>query len=115
MNDPVNSYLAYLFTLDKNVNQGTFGVFKMDFNPTNFKYVYISLSMSSGLSFKVNSIIRISLTDANDFLFAGKIQSLTDGTTTKTFTTGQGYVMMGKTSDSTQNFLNFPSGYSLSL
>ena len=31
MNDPINSYLAYLFTTDKNVASGTFGVFKMDF------------------------------------------------------------------------------------
>ncbi len=37
--------------------------------------------MSSGPSFKVNSITRISLTDANDFLFAGKARTLTDGTT----------------------------------
>jgi hypothetical protein len=31
MNDPLNTKIAYLFTLDKNVNQETFGVFKMDF------------------------------------------------------------------------------------
>ena len=32
MNDPTNSYLAYLFTIDKNTNRGTFGVFKMGFS-----------------------------------------------------------------------------------
>jgi len=31
MNDPTNAFLAYLFTTDKNVASGTFGVFKMDF------------------------------------------------------------------------------------
>ena len=71
--------------------------------------------MSSGLSFSVNSIIRSSLTDGNDFYFAGKAQSLSDGTTTQSFTTGYGYVMKGKTTDSNQNCFSFTSGYSLSL
>ena len=56
MDDPLNSFLAYLFTTDKNLNSGTFGVFKMDFTPTSFKYVYTTLSMSSGSSFTVNCI-----------------------------------------------------------
>ena len=115
MNDPVNSYLAYLFAIDKNINFGTFGVFKIDFTPTSYKYVFTELSMSSGSSFSVNCIVRTSKTDANDFLFAGKAQSLTDGITTKTFSTTTGYVMKAKTSDSTKNCLNFPLGYSLSL
>jgi hypothetical protein len=58
---------------------------------------------------------RTSLTDANDFLFAGKAKSLTNGTTTLTFNTGSGYAMKVKTSDPTQNYFSFPSGYSLSL
>ena len=72
LNDPVNSFLAYLFTTDNNVNSGTFGVFKMDFTPTSLKYVYTSLSMSFGSSFSVNSIARGSQIDGNDFYFAGK-------------------------------------------
>lgn len=39
IDDPVNNYLAYLFTTDKNVNSGVFGVFKMDFSFTTPKYV----------------------------------------------------------------------------
>ena len=46
MNDPVNSYLAYLFITDKNANQGTFGVFKMDFTTSPYKYVWTALTMS---------------------------------------------------------------------
>ena len=99
MNDPVNSFLAYLFVTDGNVALGTFGVFKMDFSTAAPKYVYTALSMSSGSGFTVNTLVRTSLTDANDFLFAGKAQSLTDGTLTKTFTTATGYVMKGKTTD----------------
>ena len=57
--------------------------------------------MSSGSAFKVNTLVRTSLTDANDFLFVGKAQSLTDGTLTKTFPTATGYVMKAKTNDST--------------
>ena len=87
----------------------------MDFTPTALKYVYTILSVSSGQFFSVNCLIRTSKTDANDFLFAGKARSLTDGTNTKTFTSGYGYVMKGKTTDSTQNCFSFSSGYSLSL
>ena len=115
MNDPVNLFMAYLFTTDKAKASETFGVFKMDFAPTSLKYGYTVLSMGSGLSFSVNCIIRTSLTDGNDFYFAGKSQSLTDGTNTQTFTTATGYVMEGKTSNSTKNCFSFPSGYSLSL
>ena len=85
MDDPMNSYMAYLFITDKNEDSGTFGVFKMDFTPTWLRYVYTPFSMSSGSSFSVNCIVRTSRTDANDFIFAGKAQKLTDGTTTKNF------------------------------
>ncbi len=72
MNDPVNSYLAYLFTFDKSPGSEIFGVFKMDFSSETYSYVYTKISMSSVSTFSVNSIIRISMTDSNDFLFAGK-------------------------------------------
>ncbi len=71
--------------------------------------------MASGLSFSVTSLTRTSQTDANDFLFAGKAKSLTDGTNTQTFPTSYGYVMKAKTSDSNINCFTFPIGYSLSL
>ena len=48
MDDPMNDYLAYLFTTDNNLDSGTFGVFKMDFTPSSLNYVYNVLSMSSG-------------------------------------------------------------------
>ncbi len=72
MNDPLNKFFAYLFTTDNSVDSGTFGVFKMDFTTITPKYCYTPLTMSSGLAFSVTSLYRISLTDANDFLFAGK-------------------------------------------
>ena len=107
--------MAYLFTTDKNVNQGTFGVFKMDFTSSIPKYVYTTLTMSYGSYFRVNTIIRTSVTDANDFYYAGKAIYLTDGINTKTLPTATGYVMTGKTSDKTKSCFSFPSGYSLSL
>ena len=73
----------------------------MDFSTAAPKYGYTALSMSSGSGLSVNTLTRTSLTDANDFLFAGKAQSLTDGMTTKIFPTPIGYVMKGKTTDST--------------
>ena len=87
----------------------------MDFTPTILKYGYTPLTMSSGLSFSVTSLTRTSQTDFNDFLFAGKAKSLTDGTNTQTFPTSYGYVMKAKTSDSNMNCFTFPIGYSLSL
>ena len=104
-----------MFTTDKSVASGTFGVFKMDFTPTILKYGYTPLTMSSGLSFSVTSLTRTSQTDANDFLFAGKAKILTDGKNTQTFPTSYGYVMKAKTSDSNINCFTFPIGYSLSL
>ena len=115
MNDPVNLFFAYLFTTDKSVASGTFGVFKMDFSTTTPKYVYTELTMASGLPFSVHSLTRTSQTDANDFFFVGKAKSLTDGTNTQTFPTSYGYVMKAKTSDSNINCFTFPIGYSLSL
>ena len=48
INDPADFYLAYLFTSDKNLDPETFGVFKLDFTPSSLKYVYTTLSMSTG-------------------------------------------------------------------
>jgi hypothetical protein len=87
----------------------------MDFGTVLPKYVYIALTMASGLPFSVTSLTRNSQTDANDFLFAGKAQILTDGINTQTFATSYGYVMKAKTSDSNMNCFSFPNGYSLSL
>jgi hypothetical protein len=87
----------------------------MDFSTVLPKYFYTVLTMASGLFFSVTSLTRTSLTDTNDFLFAGKAQSLTDGINTQTFPTSYGYVMKAKTSDSNQNCFSFPNGYSLSL
>ncbi len=115
MNNPINPFQAYLFTTDKNVASGTFGVFKMDFSTTIPKYIYTALTMASGLPFSVTSLTRTSQTDANDFIFAGKAKSLTDGTNIQTFATSYGYVMKAKTSDSNINCFSFLIGYSLSL
>ena len=71
-----------MFTTDKNVESGTFGVFKMDFSTVTPKYIYTKLTIASGLSFSVTSLTRTSQTDANDFLFAGKAKNLTDGKNT---------------------------------
>ena len=115
MDDPLKPFITYVFATDKNVNSGTFGVFKIDFTPSSLNYVYTPLSMSSGQYFSANSIARISLLNPNDFYFAGKARSLTDGTSTQTFPTAKGYLMMGKTSDTNLNSFSFVSGYSLSL
>ena len=87
----------------------------MDFTSSIPKYVYTTLTMSHGSYFSVNTITRSSLTDANDFYFAGKAINLSDGINPKTLPTATGYVMAGKTSDKTKSCFSFPSGYSLIL
>ncbi len=87
----------------------------MDFTSATPKYVYTTLTMSYGSYFRVNTITRSSLTDANDFYFAGKAIYLTDGINKKTLPTATGYVMTGKTIDKTKSCFSFPSGYSLIL
>ena len=99
INDPVDNFFVYLFVIDNNVNSGTFGVFKIDFITSAPIYVYTTLTMSSGQFFSVNTIVRISQTDPNDFFFAGKARSFTDGTTTKSFPSAYGYIMKAKTTD----------------
>ena len=84
-NDPQNNNLAYVYFTDSTINGGTFQVHKVDFSFNPPKYVTTSLTMGFGSSFLVNTIISTSATNANDFYFAGKIKSLTDGTITKTF------------------------------
>ena len=49
--------------------------------------------MGSGSSFSVNTIVSKSALNANDFYFAGKTKSLTDGKFTKTFSSKVGFVM----------------------
>jgi hypothetical protein len=71
----------------------------MDYSTATPKYIYTVLTMASGLPFSVTSLTKTSQADANDFLFAGKAKSLTDGTNTKIFPTSYGYVMKAKTSD----------------
>ena len=46
IDDPINLFFVYLFTIDMNVASGTFGVFKIDFKNSIIKYVYTELSMS---------------------------------------------------------------------
>ncbi len=87
----------------------------MDFSTATPKYIYTVLTMASGLSFSVTSLTRTSQADANDFLFAGKAKSLTDGINIQTFPTSYGYVMKAKTIDSNINCFSFSIGYSLSL
>ncbi len=87
----------------------------MDFSTVLPKYIYTTLTMASGLPFSVTSLTRTSVIDANDFLFAGKAKSLTDGINTQTFSKSYGYVMKAKTSDSNTNCFTFLGDYSLSL
>ena len=58
---------------------------KVDFSFNTPKYDVTSLTIGSGSSFSVNSIVSTSATNANDFYFGGKTKSLTNSTKMKTF------------------------------
>ena len=71
--------------------------------------------MGFGSSFSVNTIVGGSAINANDFYFAGKTKSLTDGTKTKTFSSSVGFIMKANTANQDETCLSFSTGYALSL
>jgi hypothetical protein len=95
--DPTNDKIIYIYVEDQNINGGTFKVFKVDFNTLN--YVDTLLNMGNNPSLMVNSIFRVSSTDANDFYFFGKTNSLKDDQKTKAFSKYMGFVMKAITTN----------------
>ena len=85
----------------------------MDFSIN--KYNSNPLTMGSGPLLSVNTIVSRSATNANDFYFAGKTKSLTNGTKTKTFSSEVGFVMKAITTNLDETCLSFSAGYALSL
>ena len=51
----------------------------------------------------------------DDFYFAGETQSLTDGTTLKSFDNSVGFVMKSKINSPDESCFNFPTGYSIDM
>ena len=112
-NDPLNDNLAYIYFTDSNINGGTFQVIKIDFSSNPQKYITALLTIGSGTSFSVNTIVSTSVTNANDFYFAGKTKRLTDGIRTKTFSSEVGFVMKAITTNQDDTCFSFTSGYAL--
>ena len=69
--------------------------------------------MASGSSFAVSTIASTSTNNANDFYFAGKTKSLTDGKITKTFSSEVGFIMKAKTTNQEETCFSFMDGYTL--
>ena len=67
--------------------------------------------MGSGSSFSVNTIVSTSTTNANDFYFAGKTKSLTDGTITKTFSSEVSFIMKAMMTNQEETCFSFTFGY----
>jgi hypothetical protein len=103
--DPKNNNIAYIYFTDSNINGGTFQVLKVNFG-TN-KYVSTPLTMGFGSSFSVNTIVSRSATNVNDFYFAGKTKSLSDGKKTKTFPSSVGFVMKAITTNQDETCFSF--------
>jgi hypothetical protein len=51
----------------------------------------------------------------NDFYFAGETESLTDGTTVKSFNNTVGFIMKSKINSSDESCFNLPTGYSIDM
>ena len=71
--------------------------------------------MGSGSSFSVNTIVSKSALNANDFYFAGKTKSLTDGIITKTFLSEVAFIMKAMITNQDDTCFTFISSYALSL
>ena len=107
----MNNKIAYIYFTVHNLIGDYFKVQKVDFS--TLLYAGISLTIGSGSSFSVNTIVSTSITNANDFYFAGKTKSLTDGKITKTFSSEVGFVMKAITTNQDESCFSFSSGYSL--
>jgi len=109
----LNNNLAYIYFTDSNINGSVFQVIKIDFSSDPPNYFTNSLTMASGSSLSVNTIVSTSIKNANDFYFAGKTKSLTDGRITKNFSSEVGFVMKPIITNQNETCFSFSSGFSL--
>jgi hypothetical protein len=85
------------------------------FNIELLKWIATDISIGSGSVFHIYTIASSPTATYNDFYFAGETQSLTDGTTVKSFVNTVGFVMKSKINSPDESCFNFPTGYSIDM
>ncbi len=73
------------------------------------------ITIGSGSVFHIHTIASSPTANANDFYFAGETESLTDGTTVKSFSNTVGFIMKSKINSPDETCFNFPTGYSIDM
>ena len=78
-------------------------------------WIATDITIGSGSVFHIHMIASSPTANHDDFYFAGETQSLTDGTTVKSFVNTFGFVMKSKINSPDQSCFNLPSGYSVDM
>ena len=87
----------------------------MRVNTDALAWIATDLTIGSGSVFHIHMIASSPTASTEDFYFAGETESLTDGTTEKSFGNPVGFIMKSKINSPDDSCFNFPSGYSIDM
>jgi hypothetical protein len=78
-------------------------------------WVATDITIGSGSVFHIHMITSSPTASYNDFYFAGETESLTDGTTVKSFGNTVGFIMKSKINSADESCFNFLSRYTIDM
>jgi hypothetical protein len=87
----------------------------MAVNTIALSWVATDIKIGSGPVFHIHMIASSPTASYNDFYFAGETESLTDGTTVKSFGNTVGFIMKSKINSPDESCFNLPTGYSIDM
>jgi hypothetical protein len=87
----------------------------MRVNTLNLKWIATDITIGSGPVFHIHMIVSSSTANYNDLYFSGETESLTDGTTVKSFGYTVGFIMKSKINSPDESCFNLPTGYSIDM
>ena len=87
----------------------------MKVNTNGLLWIATDITIGSGFVFHIHMIASSPTAIAKDFYFAGETESLTDGTTIKSFGNTVGFIMKSKINSPDESCFNFPTGYSIDM
>ena len=87
----------------------------MRVNTNGLLWIATDITIGSGSVFHIHTIASSPTASFKDFYFAGETQSLTDGTTVKSFSYTVGFIMKSKINSPDESCFNFPTGYSIDM
>ena len=84
-------------------------------NTNGLKWIATDITIGSGSAFHIHTIASSPIASYDDFYFAGETESLTDGTTVKSFSYTVGFIMKSKINSPDESCFNLPTGYSIDM